>query len=335
MINKNTMKKISILTFIVFFAITTKAQNEDDTVFVDLKITNLSPSFFDINIPIIAFDINRPNSSMFAGIGAKFKAGRIYGEAGVNLHYANGLNSEFTGGEDEDLAVKSHSVYDYRSPKQYFFNTGFILLQNTHKTEVVFRLRQRGKTVYYTKIPTKQSSFIMINLGFKTGSNWVFCKGKDLTYEGVDVPQGFTAPDPGTVRTMMDFTILRIGASYGKMGYWEAKIKKYGTRKNSKFFRYYADLLIMVASQVDPIYAETFIGYSSLLPVERVYNKYELNNTKRSPVGFVVGVSRQNTGKFGLNLGGELGYYPGLKGKFLSNMGMTLNAAISFSKVFK
>jgi hypothetical protein len=327
------MKKVLSLLFFAVIASVVNAQDEPDPVEVDMKVTNLSPSFFDINIPLIGVSVNRPNTAMFAGLGAKFKAGRIYCEGGVNLFYANGLNGAF-GGDDTDIATETHSIYDYRSPKQYFINTGFILLQKSEKTNIVFKLRQTGRTVYITKVPTEQSNFIMINLGFKTGFDWVYCKGKDLTFDGVNVPDGFSPPDPENVRTMMDFTTIRIGASYGKMGFWKAKIKKYGTRTNKKFFRYYADLLILVASNIDPIYAEHYLGYSSQSPYEKLYTKYELNNSKRSPVGFVVGVSKHNLDKFGSNLGAEMGIYPGIKGGFLSQLGLTINAAISFGKVF-
>jgi hypothetical protein len=172
----------------------------------------------------------------------------------------------------------------------------------------------------------------MLDFGLKKGFNWVRCTGKELTFEGVNVPEGFTEPLPEEVRTMMDYSILKLGVSFGKIGFWQANIKNYGMRESDRFVRYYADLLFLVDSKIDPIYNGVLLN-DSYLPT--AYTKYELDKSKRSKIGFCIGASTNNINKFSImnQFGFELAYLPGIKGTFKSNFSFLIHSVISYSKL--
>jgi hypothetical protein len=179
-------------------------------------------------------------------------------------------------------------------------------------------------------VPSKKTFFVMADLGLRKGFTWVYCGGKDLKFDYVNSPEGFTPPDPTTTRTMMDYSMLQVGLSAGSLGFYKASISGYGDRRAEKAVRYYVDMLILLGSKIDDVYQKNDLGNNLN---NTLYTRYGLNNSDRSRIGFCAGATMNNISRFGIEAGAELGYLPGIKGSFSSNFGFNIKSSISLAKI--
>jgi len=292
---------------------------------VEMEFTkeNPNPTFIQGHIPFLCIDFNSTNFNFFADFGLKGKVGRFYGEADYRLCYLNGLEQS----SDDGYEITGNSIYEYELPKSVRINLGYMFIRKEVPASINFKMKSEGRTTYYVKAPSTKSYFLMADAGINKGFNWLDCKDKQVTFEGVNVPAGFEGPEPRLVRTMMDYTTLQIGISTGSIGYWEADIKDYGHRRTERFKRFYLDMIILLNSTLDPInYKQE--GYE-----EQKYVQYNIDNSPRQNIGVCLGASINDISRFGIEMGAEAGYYPGLKGTFGSCFGFSIKSAFSWGKI--
>lgn len=325
------MKKI-YYTLLLGLLITRLATAQEE-VSGKLSLEDPDPDFFELHLPFLALDFSPSNSTIFADFGGKFKKGNFFLNADYRIDYANGLE-EFYYNVEQNTA---NSIYSEKAPKHLLATVGYIFLKDQSETTVDFHLKTvgggRSSTAYYTRASSAQTKFWMADLGLRKGFNQVQCTGKKLTFESADGSDADLAPAPASTRTMMDYTMIQAGISFGKIGYWEAQIKEYGLRRSEKFVRFYADLLYLVSSSIDPIY----YNLRNINPniQKDLYTRYDLNNSKRSKLGICLGATTNNISRFGIQAGAELGYMPGIAGSVKSNISFTINSNISIGKVFE
>ncbi len=298
-----------------------------------ITLENFNPNFLAGHIPFLGFDFSPSSSTIFANFGVKLKKGDFFLDAEYNIAYVNQLEEFYY----NIPPTTANSIYGDKSPQHFNLTLSYIILKKERETKAYFFLKQTGygksAVRWFTSAPSKESLFLMIDLGMRKGFSQVQCSGKELTIEKLVEPDGFMAPTPEKIRTMMDYTMLQAGISFGKMGYWEADIPKYGFRRSERFIRYYADLLILVGSSIDPVYNDERTTNTSL--EHAVYTKYDLNNSKRSKFGFCIGATRNSISKFGFQEGLEMGYIPGIKGTFKSNFALSLTTSFSIGKILE
>jgi len=315
------MKKIFFLFSILFLSEITFSQ-------INLEVTknNPDPDFIEFHIPFLSLDFSPSNSTFFGDFGMRLKKQKFYTDIEYRIDYLNGLEEYYYSRETPEAT----SVYYTKSPKSLFINIGYTIKQDEEETEAHFHLKSSGNVTYYTTAPVTQSDIMMVNLGFRKGFTWVNCTKKELIFENNGSSSSFTPPLPEQVSTMMDYTYLQVGVSNIKLGYWEANIEGYGKRKSSRFIMYYTNLLLLINSKIDPIYYGQPIDQSGN---NLLYTKYDLNKSKRSVLGLNIGASMNNISRFGLIMGAEVGYIPGIKGSILSNLSFTINSKIYFGKL--
>ena len=317
------MKKISIL-FALIFTIAGKSQGQ---VTVNMTDENVNPDYFEFHIPFLELDFARANSTFFADFGGRLKVKGFYADLNYRISYVNGLEETYYTVNEPT----ANSIYDYKAPKEFKAMFGYMVMQRETPTTITFHLKSQGQTNYVTKVASKKTSFVMVDLGIRKGFNWVYCGDKDLKFEGVDVPEGFVAPEPEAVRTMMDYTMLQVGISAGSLGFYKANISTYGDRRAEKSVRYYLDALFLLGSKVDDIYSEnTLNGFNA---TTTLYTRYKLDGSPRSRVGACLGAEMTNISRFGFNGGLEAAYIPGIKGSFGSNFCLTIRSSISIAKI--
>jgi hypothetical protein len=333
------MKKIIfntavLLLFISQFAVAqtkpklkTQKTKERETV---LTYENFNPGFFEAHIPFLGFDFSASNSTIFANSGAKFKKKDFFVDLAYNIAYVNQLEEFYY---NNIPITTANSIYEHRSPKSFNLTFGYMVYKKLANTKAHFRLKSSGygknQVTSYMAIKTQQTKYVMADLGLRKGFNHVLCTGKELVIEESIEPPGFMPPTAEKIRTMMDYTMLQFGVSFGKTGYWEADIPRYGLRRCGRFVRYYADFLLLLNSSIDPIYNEVRVSNNLMA------TKYELNNSPRSKFGFCVGATLNSISRFGINKGVEFGYLPGIKGDFKSSFSFLLTTSISFGKILK
>lgn len=322
LIKNNPMKKI----YITCLAVLTLLGVTNAQVSVNMTDENKNPNFFEAHIPFLSLDFARSNSTFFGDFGAKLKLNRLYMDVNYRISYLNGLEQYYYTVE-EPLA---NSVYAYKAPKEFRALFGFMVVCKDVGTTVDFHLKHVGNTNYITKVPAQKTFFVMADLGLRKGFNWVACTDKELEFETIMAPEGFTPPAPSTVRTMMDYTTLQVGVSAGSMGFYKASISGYGERRSEKSVRYYLDALVLLNSKVDDIYYENTLGMNQ---DNVLYTQYGLDKSKRSKVGFCLGATMNNISKFGINGGVEAAYIPGIKGSFMSNFALTITTGLSLAKI--
>jgi hypothetical protein len=316
------MKKIFLGSFIWLFSYTLSAQVE-----VNLTQENSNPDFFEGHIPLVSLDIAQVNSCFYGDIGVKLKLSSFYADISAKLTYLNGMEEYmFTYN-----GTTANSIYKYKASKELKAMLGYMVLNKEVDTKITFHLRSVGKTSYVTKVDTKMNRFLMVDAGIRKGFTWVNGAGKDLVFVGVGNPEGYTAPEPDKVRTMMDYTIIQAGLSGGSMGYYTADIKDYGKRSSKHFIRYYLDALVLVSSSVDNVYNEVTAGINQQ---NKVYTEYSLDSSPRTKAGFCLGIAMLNIKGFGFNAGAEAAYVPGIAGDFNSNFCLSINTSISIAKLF-
>ncbi|MCE3280206.1 MAG: hypothetical protein K0S44_2397 [Bacteroidetes bacterium] len=288
---------------------------------VNLTEENTNPDFVEGHIPIITVGLSSI-STFSADFGAKLKLNRFYFDMTGQITYLNYYN--------ESEEVDGNSIYKYKMPKEFSATFGVMVIQKEIDTKISFHLKSAGRTDYYTKVPTKKTGFMMVDLGFRNGFKVVGGENRELVIENA-TPEGFFAPEAGNIRTMMDYQILEVGISGGFTGAYKADIKDFGIRKTSMFNRVYLHVLLLMNSSVDDIYYKRTTGNNQEVTV---YNQYHLNNTPRAKMGFSVGININNIDRFGWNTGVEGAYVPGLNGSIGSNFVLSLKSSLSLAKLF-
>ena len=298
------MKKLLFYTIILFSLV---AQAQTSTYSITKDNTDIKCIYGKISLVDALISTSRMSFS--TGLGTRMYFNGIYLSGNYDFHYADGL-AEASSSEN----IRGSSIYARQKSRNADIMGGYFF-QKEKEGKVRINLRNGGKVTYYTNVNAHYNRIIGAQIGFKNGFSYMVIPQGVKVSNYYNESAGTFAAQAG-MTTIMKYSWLTIGGTFGKTVDVDANFSEYGLKGSHFMKRFYANMIIAVKSQLEDVYFTENHGSSNEL-----VKRYVLDgNVDMSKFGFCVGAETFSLKKCGLITSLEGGLMPGVKGKASDNL---------------
>lgn len=298
------MKK-SLFYIILFSSLVSVAQQSNYTIIkenTDIKCTYGKLSLLEALI-------STSRMSFSTGLGARMYFNGLYVSTNYDFHYADGL-AEASSTEN----IRGNSIYARQKSRNADIMAGYFYQKNTDG-KVRINLHNGSRVTTYTMVDAHYNKIFGAQMGFKNGFSYMVIPQGVTVSNYYNESAGTFAADAG-MTTIMKYSWLTIGGTFGKTVDVDAKFSEYGLKGSHYMKRFYANVIIAVKSELEDVYFTE--NYGSSNPFVK---RYVLNgNVDMSKFGFCVGAETFSLKKCGMITSLEGGVMPGVKGKISNNL---------------
>ncbi|MBI3517886.1 MAG: hypothetical protein HY062_00830 [Bacteroidetes bacterium] len=253
--------------------------------------------------------ISTSRMSLSTGLGTRMYFNGIYVSTNYDFHYADNL-AEASSSEN----IRGNSVYARQKSRNADIMAGYFFQKDT-EGKVRINLHSGSKTTYYTMVDAHYNKIFGAQIGFKNGFSYMTIPQGVTVSNYYNESAGTFAADAG-MTTIMKYSWLTIGGTFGKTVDVDANFTQYGSKGAHYMKRFYANAIIAVKSQLEDVYFTENYGSSNEL-----VKRYVLNgNVDMSRFGFCIGAETFSLKKFGMITSLEAGMMPGVKTKITNNI---------------
>ncbi len=298
------MKKL-LLNIILFSSLVSVAQQSSYTI--TKENTDIKAIYGKISL--LEALISTSRMSFSTGLGARMYFNGLYVSTNYDFHYADGL-AEASSTEN----IRGNSIYARQRSRNADIMVGYFH-QKDIDGKVRINLHNGSRVTTYTMVDAHYNRIIGAQIGFKNGFSYLVVPRGVNVSNHYDESRGSFAADGG-MTTIMKYSWLTIGGTFGKTVDVDANFTTYGAKGSHFMKRFYANVIIAVKSELEDVYFTENYGSSNPL-----VKRYTLNgNVDMSKFGFCVGAETFSLKKFGMITSLEAGLMPGVKAKVSDNV---------------
>lgn len=260
-------------------------------------------------ISVLEALISTSRMSFSTGFGGRMYFNGIYLSGNYDFHYLDNM-AEASSTEN----IRGNSIYARQKSRNADIMAGYFFQKKTDG-KVRINLHSGSKVTYYTMVDAKYNKIFGAQIGFKNGFSYMTIP-KGVTVSNYYNESAGTFQTEAGMTTVMKYSWLTIGGTFGKAVDVEANFSEYGSKGAHYIRRFYANAIIAVNSKLEDVYFTENKGSSNEL-----VKRYVLNgNVDMSKFGFCVGYETFTLKKFGLITSLEAGKLPGVKASKSGNI---------------